>query len=159
MRKNLLPLMGIILTAVTFWAGCMSPGDKGTKLREMDRDHIYSVAELFYYGEKIHGKIINVHGKFMGWKGCPGKTGNGKTQNGKMENIPPTEVLLRTEMISRSDWTLADETSCIFVTGGFPGRLNPKREGDIGTTVTFKALVIFRDGVLNLRLMQRSEKP
>lgn len=66
------------------------------------------------------GKIVQVAGKFSGWQG-------------KCEGMPPA---------TRSDWTLEDGSSCIYVSGGLPPGFSPQPPGEgYGKTLVVRGVV------------------
>lgn len=79
-----------------------------------------SVADLLKESASLAGKKITVRGIFRGWQG-PCK-------------YPPPET--------RSDWMLADDGSCIYVSGPVPRSLDSKRSSpDIGKKIEVRGYV------------------
>jgi hypothetical protein len=125
------PLLLLLVFLAPAGAGCRAAGERQALSAGGDEPHCYSVAEIYKQAEKLQQRTITVRGRFMGWRGCAGKT----------------------RMTTRSDWTLADELPdgpCIFVSGDYPAGLNPRNKADRGKMVTIKALVIHEQGLVFL---------
>ncbi len=72
------------------------------------------------------GKSLTLNGKFMGYSGVD-------CIFFENFNAYPPET--------RSDWIFKQQENCIYVTGGFPGGLNPAEFDDRGKEIILKAKV------------------
>lgn len=109
--------------------GCIAAEDKNSIPSHDNPDYVYSIDQLYEMADQLHNETVTVQGEFMGWKGCSEKT----------------------KMMTRSDWTLSHDQSCVLVNGDFPKGLHPRNKKDMGKSVTIKAIVIYQDGFLNLK--------
>ncbi len=90
-----------------------------------------SISRIYENPGAFDGRVVEVSGRFMGWTGCRAPT----------------------RMATRSDWTLADDETCIYVSGGYPPGLRPRNKKDVGRDVEIKALVIRDNERVHLRLV------
>ncbi len=90
-----------------------------------------SISEIYENPAVFDGRVVEVSGRFMGWTGCRAPT----------------------QMATRSDWTLRDDETCIYVSGGFPKGLRPRNKKDMGREIRIKALVIWDNDRTRLRLV------
>ncbi len=121
-----LRLAGIVVVFL-FMAGCASSsGEKSTPSGAPPaamKGAPPSISEIYDNPAAFDGRVVEMTGRFMGWTGCRAPT----------------------RMATRSDWTLADDETCIYVSGGFPQNLRPRNKKDMDREVRIKGMVI-RDG-------------
>ncbi|MCP4688703.1 MAG: hypothetical protein GY859_11680 [Desulfobacterales bacterium] len=134
--KRMLTRSPWMVAAFFFLAGCVSsPGEESAPSGASPNPAPRSISELYENPGAFDGRVVELSGRFMGWTGCRAPT----------------------RMGSRSDWTLQDDQTCIYVSGGFPPGLRPRDKKDKGRHVTIKALVVHDNQRVYLRLV--NEKP
>ncbi len=74
------------------------------------------------YDGAFDNHVVNVAGFYMGWTSC---------------NMQKNKTL----MVTRSDWVLAADSMCIFVTGGIPRSVTSPFQGEQSQKVCIKARV------------------
>jgi hypothetical protein len=96
-----------------------------------------TIYELKKNASLYEGKVVEITGKFLGWSA--------------KECTPPH--------ITRSDWAIGDDSGEIYVTGGWPGRLDPV--DGMGTPLLLKGILRLKDGkipyleLLDVRILER----
>ena len=119
-----------MVAALLFMAGCVSsPGEEFAPSGASP-----ALSELYEIPGAFDGRVVELSGRFMGWTGCRAPT----------------------RMATRSDWTLRDDQTCIYVSGGFPQGLRPRNKKDVGREVRIKALVVRDNDRVYLRLVKEN---
>jgi len=80
--------------------------------------HLVNIGDILNHSEKYNGELVTIEGMYLGWKG-PGA------------------------QLTRSDWSIKDETGSIYVTGANPG-LDPYK--DVGVNLIVLGIVHLIDG-------------
>lgn len=133
-KKCLAPATALLFCTGMMSCGTVSGAGSGTPSDlAQPFERVLSIADIYSSFGELKGKTVTVAGKFMGWNRCSGRTG----------------------MKTRSDWMLSDGTACIYVTGGFPHRLDPLNKSHAGKDVRFRAQVLGNTESVYLRLISQ----
>ncbi len=133
--KKILMRSPWMAAALLFMAGCVSsPAEEPAPPGASPNQASPSISELYENPGEFDGRVVELSGRFMGWTGCRAPT----------------------RMATRSDWTLRDDETCIYVSGGFPRGLHPRNKKDVGREVTIKARVVRDNERISLRLVEES---
>ena len=102
----------LVVSAVLWAVACASSPDAENK--ENTTGSVITINAIKDNPDGYDGRTVLLTGRFKGWKGA-------------CKEAPPR---------TRSDWIMADDTGCIYVTGSIPKGLSPMSPNDETVTLT-----------------------